>query len=523
MSAEDKITVTSHGRSSAGAILGASDTEPSLAGGRSSAEAIPGTSDTVPSLACVAVMGLGVSGRAAVRYLLSQGVRVLVSDARSNQNMQAATPAIHGSHGIGPSLAVADLAFLAEHGVEYECGGHTLAFLSRAGQILVSPGISQNLGVLQQLRALRIPVLGELAVAAPLLKKPVVAITGTNGKTTVTALIGELLQRAGKKVFVGGNIGTSLFDYLMSPEDVDVLVLELSSFQLEAAGSFKADVAILLNVTPDHLDRHGSMAAYAAAKMKIFSGQGQNDTAILSGDDQLCRDLSAHLGGQRLLLFGHGTDCQARIDGHTVFLEWQGKEESYDLTGSMLDNATGLLNSAAAILAVRTLGCDREAITEALAAFQVAAHRMAWVGEDAGVSYYDDSKATNTGAVLSALASFSDNVILIAGGRDKGDDYSLLKESVAEKVRCLILIGEARELIGQALDGVTEMRQAESMEEAVRIAAAFARAGDTVLLSPACSSFDMFDNYGHRGKVFTAAVQKVIGQSGAASSRGGGI
>ncbi len=453
---------------------------------------------------CVAVMGLGVSGRAAVRYLLSQGTRVLVSEARNNQNLQAT-----------------DMAFLEEQGVEYECGAHTLDFLRRADQVLVSPGISQDLGVLQQLRALRIPVVGELAMAAPLITQPVVAITGTNGKTTVTALIGELLQRAGKKVFVGGNIGTSLFDYLMSPEDVDVLVLELSSFQLEAAGSFKADVALLLNVTPDHLDRHGSMAVYGAAKMKIFSGQGQNETAILSGDDQLCRSLSATLGGQRLLFFGHGTDCQAQIEEHAILLTWQGREEVYELTGSMLDNATGLLNSAAAILAARSLGCDREAIREGLAAFQVAAHRMARVGEAAGVCYYDDSKATNTGAVLSALASFGGNVILIAGGRDKGDDYTLLQESVAQKVRCLILIGEARDLMAKALVGTTEIRQAETLEEAVRMAAELAESGDTVLLSPACSSFDMFDNYGHRGKVFAAAVQKVIEAAHARNMSGG--
>lgn len=212
------------------------------------ASVLPGCS-SFPS--CVAVMGLGVSGRAAVRFLVSHGVKVLVSDARSRQQ-----------------LSSGDLAFLAEHGVEYECGGHGLAFLRQAEQILVSPGIRQDLEVLQQLRSLGIPVLGELAMAAPLIHVPVVAITGTNGKTTVTALIGELLQRAGKKVFVGGNIGTSLFDFLDHPGDVDVLVLELSSFQLEAAGAFKADVAILLNVTPDHLDRHGNMAAYAAAKMR---------------------------------------------------------------------------------------------------------------------------------------------------------------------------------------------------------------------------------------------------------------
>jgi len=458
-------------------------------------------------MSCVAVMGLGVSGRAAVRYLVSQGVRVLVSDARDVQQ-----------------LPTADRDFLAEYVVEYEWGGHTLDFLRQADKILVSPGIRQELEILQQLRALRIPVLGELAVAAPLINKPVVAITGTNGKTTVTSPIGELLQGAGKRVFVGGNIGTSLFEYLNNPEYVDVLVLELSSFQLEAAGAFKADVAILLNVTPDHLDRHGSMDCYVAAKMKIFSRQGQNDTAILSGDDHYCREMLPGLGGgQRQLLFGHGRDCQARIEDHRVMLLWQGREERYDLTGSMLDTATGALNSAAAILAVRSLGCGQELIAKGLAAFQVAAHRMALVGKAAGVSYYDDSKATNTGAVLSALENFKGNVILIAGGRDKGDDYTLLQESVARKVRTLILIGEAAELIAQALAGVTELRKACSMEEAVTLAASLARAGDTVLLSPACASFDMFENYGHRGRVFAAAVQRMIDQSGPVACQDGDI
>lgn len=324
--------------------------------------------DTGASQPCIAVMGLGVSGRAAVRYLLSQGARVLVSEARSAQQLPAP-----------------DLAFLAVQGVDHECGGHTLAFLRQAEQILVSPGIRQELEVLQQLRALGIPVLGELAMAAPLINKPVVAITGTNGKTTVTALIGDLLQGAGKKVFVGGNIGTSLFDYLTQSVDVDVLVLELSSFQLEAAGSFRADVAILLNVTPDHLDRHGSMAGYAAAKMKIFAGQQEKDTAILSGDDPLCRELLPGLdGGQHQLLFGQDQDCQAQIVDHAVVLSWQGREERYDLAGSMLDTATGAVNSAAAILAARTLGCAPEAIARSLAAFQVAPHRMARVGGGCG-------------------------------------------------------------------------------------------------------------------------------------------
>jgi UDP-N-acetylmuramoylalanine--D-glutamate ligase len=362
--------------------------------------------------------------------------------------------------------------------------------------------------------------LGELAVAAPLIKKPIVAITGTNGKTTVTALIGELLQRAGKKVFVGGNIGTSLFDYLLCPDNVDVLVLELSSFQLEAAGDFKADVALLLNVTPDHLDRHGDMTRYAAAKMKIFERQGEKDTAIVNGDDQYCRELAAGLGPQRLLFFGHGEGCQAHVDRHVVAALWQGEREQYDLTGTMLDSATGALNSAAAILAARAMGCAPAIIAQGLAAFQVAAHRMALVGEKGGVVYYDDSKATNTGAVISGLANFSGNVILIAGGRGKGDDYSLLRESVEKKVRVLILIGETQDLIAQAVEGLTDIRRAGSMEEAVALATSLARSGDTVLLSPACASFDMFKSYGHRGQVFTDAVRLVVEGSGV-EGRGG--
>jgi UDP-N-acetylmuramoylalanine--D-glutamate ligase len=444
-------------------------------------------------------MGLGISGLAAVRYLVSRGIKVLVSDSRLAQE-----------------LPTAALNYLDEQEVEYECGGHTLAFLRQAEQILVSPGIPQELEVLQQLSALGIPVVGELAMVAPLIQKPVVAITGTNGKTTVTALIGELLQRAGKKVFVGGNIGTSLFDYLMNPGDVDVLVLELSSFQLEAAGDFKADVAILLNVTPDHLDRHGSMEAYVAAKMKIFAAQGPGETAIFYGDDPHCLKLADELaGGQQRAFFGHGRDCQARIADHGILLDWHEGQEFYSLVGAMLDTATGLLNSGAAILAARALDCAPDVIRQGLAAFQVAAHRMAFVGKVGGVSYYDDSKATNTGAVLSALENFSGNVILIAGGRDKGDDYTLLRESVGRKVRCLILIGEARRLIAKALAGVTDMRDAATMEEAVQLAESMARAGDTVLLSPACSSFDMFENYGHRGRVFAEAVQKIIIRSGA--------
>jgi UDP-N-acetylmuramoylalanine--D-glutamate ligase len=440
----------------------------------------------------VAVMGLGISGRAAVRYLLGCGGRVSVSDARTASQMRQE-----------------ELDSLRASGVNVECGGHSAAFLNQADMIMVSPGIPFDLPVLIEARARGIAVVGELALAGPAITVPVIAITGTNGKTTVTSLIGGLLHCSGKKVFVGGNIGIPLFDYLCEPAPVDVVVLEVSSFQLETAGDFRPDVALLLNVTPDHLDRHGDLAGYAAAKKRIFANQHANDIAILGGDDSLCREMAAGLKDRKTLLFGHQNDCQAQVGRDRVVIDLDGVMEVYDLTGTALAGTTGSLNSAAAILAVRSMGCSSEDIRKGLAKFVPGPHRLAKVCEINGVAYYDDSKATNTGAVLSALRQFPGNVILIAGGRDKGDDYRLLRTVVGEKVKQLVVIGEAADKIAAALHGVVGIEHAGSMEDAVRMAAGAASPGDTVLLSPSCSSFDMFENYGQRGKAFVAAVEKV--------------
>jgi UDP-N-acetylmuramoylalanine--D-glutamate ligase len=438
----------------------------------------------------VVVMGLGISGRAAVRYLLGCGARVSVSDTRNASLMRQE-----------------ELDFLSASGVNVEYGGHSAAFLHQADMIMASPGIPFDLPVLMEARVRGIPVVGELAIAGPAITVPVIAITGTNGKTTVTSLIGELLQCSGKQVFVGGNIGIPLFDYLCEPVPVDVVVLEVSSFQLETAGEFRPDVAVLLNVTPDHLDRHGDLAGYAAAKKRIFMNQHNNGIAILGGDDPLCREMAASLKDRKTLLFGHQDDCQARVGPDRVVIDLDRAMETYDLTGTALAGATGALNSAAAILAVRSMGCSPGDIRKGLAQFVPGPHRLAKVCEINGVAYYDDSKATNTGAVLSALRQFAGNVILIAGGRDKGDDYGLLRTAVGEKVRKVVLIGEAADKIAASLYGMVEIERAGSMDEAVRLAGRAARPGDTVLLSPACSSFDMFDNYGHRGKAFVAAVE----------------
>jgi len=440
----------------------------------------------------IVVLGLGVSGRAAVSYLLACGARVTVSESRALLQMKKE-----------------ELDFLNTSKVRLECGGHSASLLHKADMILVSPGVPFDLPILDQAREKGIAVVGELAVGGTAIDAKVVAITGTNGKTTVTSLIGELLKCAGKKVFVGGNIGTPLFQYLLQPDPVDVIVLEVSSFQLESGGGFRPDVALLLNVTPDHFDRHGDLRGYAAAKKRIFINQRQNDIAILNGDDPVCREIAAGFIEKKALFFGHGADCRGRISPDRVVVGLDGAVEVYNLEGTALSGNTGALNVAAAILAAKSLGCRADDIRTGLERFSPGPHRMTKVCELGGVGYYDDSKATNTGAVLSALDHFSGGVILIAGGRDKGDDYALLRKTVEEKVKRLVLIGEAAEKIADKLQGATTILNASTMDDAVRMAAKEAVPGDTVLLSPSCSSFDMFDNYSQRGKTFIAAVRKL--------------
>ena len=436
----------------------------------------------------VAVIGLGISGRAAVKYARLCGAEVLASDSRSEERFLAE-----------------EREFIDEYKVRWEAGGHTVDFLRKADLLLVSPGVNLDAPVIRELRALGIPIAGELAVAAGRIGVPVVAVTGTNGKTTVTTLIGELFEKSGKRTFVGGNIGTPLYEYLCSPAEYDMVVVEVSSFQLESAGDFAPSVGVLLNVTPDHLDRHGTLEQYVAVKMRLFMHQRSGDIAIVNGDDRLCTMVPEGLRS-RVGPFGMGEENAAVIRDRAVHLLVEGKVEEYPLQGTALDNNVGMQNGAAAILAARVLGCSRDAILAGLREFRLGPHRIEFVAEVAGVSYYNDSKATNTGAVIAALQQFSGNVILIAGGRDKGDDYRLLRESVTARVRQLIVIGEAAALLEEALTDLVGIFRAHSMHEAVRRAAEIARPGDVVLLSPACASFDMFTSYGHRGSEFKKEV-----------------
>lgn len=439
----------------------------------------------------VAIMGLGVTGRAAVRYSLSCGAEVLVSDSRPE-----------------PRFLAEEGALLDATAIAWEAGGHSYDFLSRADLLLVSPGVDLDLPLLKRLRTDGVLIVGELAIAAGQIGVPVVAVTGTNGKTTVTTLIGEICRGAGKKVFVGGNIGTPLYEYLLDPAGYDMVVVEVSSFQLESGGAFSPDVGLLLNITPDHLDRHLSMERYMQAKMQLFLHAKAESVAVINGDDPLCRQLLSGLPRQlpsTVHTFGRSAGCTARFTANRISLV-DDEQEEYGFDDLEGINDITLMNYAAAILAVRSLGCSHRQIEAGLRAFRPLAHRIEFVAEVNGVDYFNDSKATNTGAVIAALAQFEKNVILLAGGRDKGDDYRLLRESVAARVKKVIVLGEAAGLLRDALADIVDILPAQSMADAVQAAARVAMPGDIVLLSPACASFDMFTSYGHRGNEFKKAV-----------------
>ena len=437
----------------------------------------------------IAVLGCGISGRAAVKYALKNGAEVLISDNRDPER-----------------FVVEEAALLENSRVSWEAGGHTESFLLQADLVLLSPGLAPEMPLLVKLRSAGMELAGELAVAAGKISRPVVAVTGTNGKTTVTTLIGEMFKASGKKVFVGGNIGTPLYEYLLDPQDYDVVVAEVSSFQLASAGNFSPDVGVLLNITPDHLDWHGSLENYRDAKLALFTKQTEKDFAVVNGDDPLCRNLPGNIAARRQF-FGLSDVFEARVKTDRVILSAGAKTIEFDLAGTSFHGLIGASNCAAAILAALDLGCREDEIRKAMEAFVPLSHRMQFITEKDGVKYVDDSKATNTGAVLAALNEYGGNVVLIAGGRDKGDDYTLLRDAVKEKVRCLVLIGEAADLIESAVGDLTRVCRAQSMKEAVKTASASAQSGDVVLLSPACASFDMFRSYGHRGDVFQAEVE----------------
>lgn len=441
------------------------------------------------------VIGLGKAGLATVDDLLRQGLRVKVSDRRQRS-----------------AIDTTILDRLEQAGVELECGGHSIDYICGGDVAIPGPGVPLDLPVLVAAREQGIPICGELALAAGRFAVPVIAVTGSNGKTTVTSLIGALLRAVGRKPFVGGNIGTPLLDYFADPSPYDCVVLELSSFQLDLAGTFRPTIGLLLNITPDHIDRHGSLAAYTAAKQRLFAHQQPGDMAILGGDDAVAASTPVN-EGVLALHFGRGEGCAARIVDGAIHLgaHLLGMDATcFALAGTKLHSSVNQLNAAAAILAVILAGGDAAGISAGLANYAPPPHRMAEVAVIDGVGYINDSKATNIGALEAALAGCEAPVVLIAGGRDKGSDYHLLTEVVRRRVKALVLIGEAAPLMDEALGHLVPTAKATTMEEAVLLCQKKAKAGDLVLLAPGCASFDMFTGYEERGRIFAECVQRLI-------------
>lgn len=440
----------------------------------------------------VLVLGLGRSGMAAAALLSRDGARVVVRDEADDAALRERA------------------ARLRQLGVQVELGNH-FDTETRFDLAVVSPGICPKRPIVQQLVQTKTPMLSELELAYRFCLCPIIAVTGTNGKTTTTELITLMLQHCDKRVISAGNIGYALSDAAEQSAGLDALVVEVSSFQLEKIERFKPDVGIWLNLTPDHLDRHGSMEAYARAKARLFMNQTARDTAIVSTQALAwAQKVGCKFRGRLITLSADGQAADLWLeqeDGPTIWSwlpECRGivlRMEETSLRGA--HNAENIMATLAAGIA---LGLPVRRIREAIMTYCPAAHRCEHVAEIDGVTYINDSKATNPDAVRKALESLPGRVILIAGGREKATDFRTLRDVIARKVKCAVLIGETQQKLFEAWSDVTPCVRADSMAAAVQSAAERARRGDTVLLSPACASFDMFENYEHRGDEFKRCV-----------------
>jgi UDP-N-acetylmuramoylalanine--D-glutamate ligase len=443
----------------------------------------------------VLVVGLGKSGVASALFLKAHGARVTVSDMKSGDELRNEIPA------------------LLDHGITVETGGHGERTFRGQDLIVVSPGVPVDAPLLAQARSLGEAVIGEIELAAQFLPGPIVAITGSNGKTTTTTLTGEILTAGGLPTLVGGNIGTPAISLAERATRETTIVLEVSSFQLETIQTFHPKVAVVLNVTPDHLDRHRTFEAYVDAKARIFENQRGDDFAVLNEDDPTC---IAMAGRTRARVFWFSRQKEVKegawvSDGNILFRDGTGllKEAQraiMQVSEIPLKGAHNLENVLAAVCAGALMGCAPEKIRQAVRDFKAVEHRLEFVATIRGVDYYNDSKATNVDATIKALESFPANIHLILGGKDKGSDYTVLNELLTQRVKRVYTIGAAAAKIESQIKGV-EIVHAETLENALRKANAVAEPGDVVLLAPACASFDQFKNYEQRGQVFKEIVR----------------
>ncbi len=436
----------------------------------------------------ILVVGLARTGVAVARFLVKNGAKVTVTDLRDETVLS------------GP------LGELAGLDVRYVLGRHDKADFAAADVVVVSPGVPQESPYLEAARQARREVITEIELASRFIAAPVVAITGTNGKTTTTTLTGEIFKTCGYKTFVGGNIGNPLIELVEEGDAAERVVVEISSFQLEWIATFRPRVAVLLNITEDHLDRYPTFQHYIDAKVRIFENQSATDYAVLNVDDPLVASLQTRLAAT-VFPMSQSKELDEGIfhrDGVITFRH-QGREERFPTERFRITGVHNIENIMAALASTLLLGCDAERALAAVEGFAGLPHRMELVRELAGVRYYEDSKATNVGSVEKALASLTD-ITLIAGGKDKGGAYAPLAPLVKERVRHMILIGEAKERMAQELGSLTDTRMATTLDEAVELAAQLTEPGGVVLFSPACSSFDMFRDYEERARRFRDAV-----------------
>jgi UDP-N-acetylmuramoylalanine--D-glutamate ligase len=443
----------------------------------------------------VLVVGLGKSGLSAAMFLREQGARVTVSDTRSAVALAKEIPA------------------LLEAGIMVESGGHGLLTFRRQDLIVVSPGVPMDTPEVKQVVAFGLPVIGELELASRYLQGRIVAITGSNGKTTTTTLVGKIFADAGVPTLVGGNIGLPVIDLVAKSGPETVSVLEVSSFQLETIEEFHPWIAVVLNITPDHLDRHGSFETYAAAKTRITERQEAGDFLVLNAEDKAAQMVALKTKAQIFWFSGRRPIKQGTfVHGESILFiprEGANAEPVMPVSDIHLKGSHNVENVLAAVCVARLAKIPAESIRASVAAFAAVEHRLELVKVVNGVEFYNDSKATNVDAAMKAVASFPGGIHLILGGKDKDSDYSLMSGMLQERVKSVYTIGSAAEKIERQLQGVVKIVPAETLPVAVAKAAKAATIGDVVLLSPACSSFDQFENYEQRGRVFRQLVNEL--------------
>src|SRR5258706_3909214 len=443
----------------------------------------------------VLVVGLGKSGVASAQFLQERGAKVTVPDAKSPGRLDKEIPA------------------LLDRGIGGETGGHGERTFRGQDLIVVSPGVPADSAPLVQSRVHGVPIIGEIELAAQFLQGRILAISGSNGKTTTTTLTGEVLAASGFPVVVGGNIGTPAISLVDQTTPETFVVLEVSSFQLETIQTFSPFISAILNITQDHLDRHRTLDAYIDAKARIFENQKESDFCVLNADDAAANTLTTRVPCP-VLHFSRRREVPAGAFvrmGKIFFRDHQGECEILPVEEITLQGAHNLENVLAAVCMARLAGCPAERIRLAVRAFKAVEHRLEFVAEIAGVRYFNDSKATNVDATIKALESFPANIHLILGGKDKGSDYSVLNSLLRERVKRVYTIGAAAEKIASQIQQAAEIDPSRTLENAVRRASARANPGDIVLFAPACASFDQFQSYEHRGRVFKEVVRGLEG------------